>query len=80
MHKLLPKKKPYVYVSLLTAMIAGRLVWGAAMFIIMGIKGSGFSFDAFFAGAIVNALPGIIVQIIIIPILVMLLDRSRVIK
>ena len=80
MHKLLPRKKPYVYVSLLTAMVIGRLVWGAAMFIIMGIKGSGFSFDAFFAGAIVNALPGIIVQIIIIPILVMLLDRSRVIK
>ena len=80
MHRILPRKKLFICLSLLTAMVIGRLVWGAAMFIIMGIKGSGFSFDAFFAGAIVNALPGIIVQIIIIPILVMLLDRSKVIK
>ena len=31
MHRLLPKKKSYIYVSLLIAMIAGRIVWGAAM-------------------------------------------------
>lgn len=79
MHKRLPRKKIYIYVSLLTAMIIGRLVWGAAMFICLGINGGAFTFSAFIAGAILNAVPGIIVQIVLIPILVMKLDKSRVI-
>ena len=79
MHKKLPHKKCYIYVSLLTAMIVGRLVWGAAMFVCLGINGGAFTFSAFMAGAILNAIPGIIVQLILIPILVMKLDRSSVI-
>ena len=79
MHKILPRKKPYVYVSLLIAMIVGRLVWGVAMFICVGIGGEGFTLAAFLAGAITNAIPGIIVQIVLIPILVMLLDNPKVI-
>jgi thiamine transporter ThiT len=79
MHKRLPRKKIYIYVSLLTAMIIGRLVWGAAMFICLGINGGAFTFSAFIAGAILNAVPGIIVQIVLIPILVMKLDKSSVI-
>ncbi len=78
MHKLLPRKKIAIYASLLIAMVAGRLVWGAAMFICMGIKGGSFGFSAFLAGAVTNALPGIVVQLILIPILVMVLDKARV--
>ena len=80
MHRLLPKKKPYIYCSLLIAMIAGRLVWGAAMFICMGIKGDAFTLSAFFAGAVLNAIPGIIVQIVLIPLLVMVLDNPKVLR
>ena len=76
MHKLLPRKKPYVYVSLITAMIVGRLVWGGAMYLCMGLTNGGFTLAAFLAGAVTNALPGIIVQIVLIPILVMLLDKK----
>lgn len=78
LHRALPKKKGSIYISLLTAMISGRLVWGAAMFICMGIKGGSFGFSAFLAGAIFNALPGIVVQIILIPILVMMLDKAKI--
>ena len=77
MHKLLPRKKPYIYCSLLTAMIAGRLVWGAAMFVCMGINGGSFTFAAFLAGAITNAIPGIMIQIILIPVLVMILNKAQ---
>ena len=77
MHKLLPRKKPYIYCSLLTAMIVGRLVWGTAMFICMGINGGSFTFAAFLAGAFTNAIPGIILQIVLIPLLVILLDRPE---
>lgn len=78
LHRALPKKKGFIYISLLTAMISGRLVWGAVMFICMGIKGGSFGFSAFLAGAIINALPGIVVQIILIPILVMMLDKAKI--
>ena len=80
MHKLLPKKKPYIYCSLITAMLAGRLVWGAAMFICLGISGKGFTFAKFISGAVLEAVPGIIVQIVLIPIIVMVLDNPKVLK
>lgn len=80
MHKILPRKKPYVYVSLLTAMIVGRLVWGAAMFTFMGLNGANFTFAAFIAGAFTNAIPGIVVQIVLIPPIVMVLDNPKVLK
>lgn len=79
MHKLLPRKKPYIYVSLLTAMVAGRLVWGAAMYICTGISGGGFTFAAFLAGAVTNAIPGIVVQLVLVPVLVMVLDNPKII-
>ena len=77
MHKLLPRKKPYIYCSLLTAMIVGRLVWGTAMFICLGLSNGSFTFAAFLAGAFTNAIPGIILQIVLIPLLVILLDRPE---
>ena len=77
MHKIMPGKKSYIYCSLLTAMIIGRVVWGGAMFLCMGIDGGGFTFSAFLAGAIFNAVPGIILQIVLIPILVMILDNPK---
>ena len=80
LHRILPKKKPYVYVSLLVAMVVGRLVWGAAMFIAMGATGGSFTFAAFLAGAITNAIPGIIIQIVLVPVLVMVLEDPRILK
>ena len=80
MHRLLPKKKPYIYCSLITAMIVGRLVWGAMMFLCTGIRGGSFTLTAFLSGALLNAVPGIIVQIVLVPILVMVLDNPKVLK
>ncbi len=80
MHKLHPPKKPYIFCSLLTSMVIGRLVWGLAMFICMGIRGRSFTFSAFLSGAILNAIPGIIVQIVLIPLLVMTLQNSKVLR
>ena len=80
MHRMLPRKKPLIYCSLITAMIVGRLVWGAAMFVCLGVSGSSFTFAAFIAGAFTGAIPGIIVQLILIPVLVMLLDHPKILK
>lgn len=80
MHRLLPRKKQFIYCSLLAAMTVGRLVWGAAMFICLGVSGGSFTFAAFISGAITGAIPGIVVQIILVPVIVMLLDNPKVLK
>lgn len=80
LHRLFPPKKIYIYASLLMAMIAGRLVWGMVMFLCMGISGGSFTFAAFLAGAVTNAIPGIILQLVLIPVLVMMLENPKVIS
>ena len=73
----LPKTKASVYISLVTAMIVGRLVWGAARFVFAGLYITAFGLQAFWAGAVTSAIPGIILQLILIPILVIALDKQR---
>ena len=75
LHNKLPKKRGSVYTSLLSAMVIGRLVWGLAMFVCMGLDASKFGFSAFFAGAVLNAVPGILLQLVLIPILVITLEK-----
>ena len=77
MYKVLPKRKLSVYVSLLIAMVTGRLVWGVAMFACLGLSGGSFGFQAFLAGAVTNALPGVILQIVLVPVIVMVLEHVK---
>ncbi len=70
LYQQLPKKKSSIYISLLAAMLAGRLIWGTVRLILYGLGKSNFGWIAFLSGALLNAIPGIIVQIILIPILV----------
>lgn len=75
LHIRLPKKKWYVYVSLLCSMVLGRVVWGIMMFACMGFDTSLFGWTAFISGAVTTAIPGILLQIIIIPIIVITLEK-----
>ena len=77
LYKLLPKKTWSVYAALIIAMIGGRLVWGAAEYVLLGVTGSEFPLSAFFAGAVINAVPGIILHIALIPLLVIALERAH---
>ena len=72
----LPKKVWSVYASLVVAMVAGRVAWGAVRFLLAGLQGSTFTFQAFLAGAVLNAVPGIIVQLVLIPLLVLALEKA----
>ena len=69
-----------LYISLIAAMIIGRAVWGAAQFILLTIDGKAFTFAAFIAGAFTNAFPGIIVQLVLIPLIMFALDRAKLIR
>ena len=77
LYKLLPKKTGYIYVSLIGAMLGGRLVWGITKYIVLGVKGTAFPMSAFIAGGFVNALPGIILQIVLVPVIVMVLKKAK---
>ena len=76
LHQKLPKTKSAIYATLLISMIAGRIVWGAARVILAGLSGSSFTWALFLAGAITNAIPGIILQVVLIPVLVIALERA----
>ena len=56
-----------VYIAMIPAMILGRIVWGIAQVIFLGISGGAFTWKLFFAGAIFNAVPGIILQLLLVP-------------
>lgn len=77
LYKKLARKVISTYVSLVGAMICGRVVWGVASYMINKIIGNHFTWQLFVAGAFTNAIPGIIIQIIIVPILVVALNRTK---
>lgn len=80
LYRKLPKKAVNVYVSLLAAMLAGRVIWGIVRVLLSGVAGEPFTWAAFMAGAFVNAVPGIIVHIALIPVIVLALRRAGVIE
>ena len=77
LYKIFPKKIPYIYVTLILSMIAGRIVWGCARYILASVSKTAFTFEAFLAGAITTAIPGIILHIVLVPIIVMALKRAK---
>ena len=80
LYGIFPKKPPYIYCSLVISMLLGRLIWGIAMLICLGISGVRFTYTAFFAGAFAGSAPGIVIQIILVPIFVMLSKRFSLLK
>ncbi len=75
LHNRLPKKKWCVYASLVSAMVIGRIVWGMAMLFCMGFDTTQFGMTAFLSGAVTTAIPGIILQLIVVPIVVITLEK-----
>lgn len=66
-----------LYRCLIVSMIGGRLVWGIAQAILLGA--GEFTFKAFVAGAILNAIPGIVLQLILIPAIMLMLKKTHLV-
>lgn len=69
-----------LYEAIIIAMIAGRIVWGIVTMILLGVNGQTFTWQAFMAGAFFNAIPGIILQLILIPAIMLALHKTGLIK
>ena len=77
LYRFLPKKPGYVYVSLIGAMLGGRVVGGLAQLVLLGLDGKGFTAAVFFTEYFVKAWPGIVIQLVFIPLVVIALRRSK---
>ncbi|NBI87419.1 ECF transporter S component [Lachnospiraceae bacterium] len=69
-----------LYRSLVIAMLGGRILWGAVCIVMTGITGVVFTWQIFLAGAFLNAIPGIVLQLLLIPSLMLVLDRTGVVR
>ena len=65
-----------LYRSLIAAMIGGRLVWGIARVLMTGVSGEAFTWQMFLSGALLTAIPGIMIQLVFIPAFMGALDRT----
>lgn len=73
----LPKKALSIYSSLICAMLCGRVVWGIVMVALTLGGATEFSWAAFAAGAFINAIPGIVLHILLIPVIVIALKKAK---
>ena len=64
-----------IYAALLTAMAAGRVVWGVTKAILLGVADKPFGFEAFLIGGFVDAIPGILLQFLLVPLIAELTAR-----
>ncbi len=76
MSRVLPRKVPFYYLSLITAMLCGRLVWGLARLVISGITANPFTLGMFWAKGFANAVPALILHIAVVPPIAILLDKT----
>ena len=59
-----------LYISLIAAMLCGRIVWGLVSAAVYAFTGGIFTWELFLMGGFINALPGILIQLVLIPALV----------
>jgi len=76
-YKLFPKKIGFIYVSLILAMIGGRIVWSLVSLVLYGIAGTAFTWEMLMSGAFLQAVPGIIIQIVLIPAIMIALQVTQ---
>ena len=75
-YMLFKNKNIGVFVALFTSMIAGRAVFGIVNTIIFSLTAKVYTFKMFFTAAFVTAIPGIILQVILIPSIVLITKKA----
>jgi thiamine transporter ThiT len=65
-----------LYRSLLISMLLGRVVRCAAEIALLGFAGNAFVWKTFVTGVLLNAIPGVILQLVLIPAVMLALKRT----
>lgn len=69
-----------LYRALIAAMVGGRLVWGVVRVLLTGVAGEAFTWQMFLSGALLTAIPGIVLQLVFIPAFMLALDRTGMVR
>ena len=69
-----------LYRCLILAMIGGRVVWAAVRIVLSGVSGQAFTWQMFLSGALLTAIPGILLQLAFIPLMMVALDRTGLVR
>lgn len=77
LYKSFPKKIGYVYPTLLISMLAGRIVNASVNYLIATASDSEFILKTFITVNVINALPGIVIQLALIPLIILALKKTR---
>ncbi len=76
-YKKLPKNLTCLYLSLILSQISGRIIWALTKAVLLGVDGKSFTFAMFITGGFIDALPGIFLQLILIPTIIVLLKHTK---
>ena len=68
-----------LYRCLIISMVAGRVVWGIVQCILLGLGENGFTISMFVTGAITKAIPGVILQLMLIPTVMLMLGKTHLV-
>lgn len=77
LYRRFPKSIWGLYASLIGAMLIGRVVWGIADYLLLRLMGETLTMAAFVSGALVSAVPGIILHLLLIPAIVLALEKAN---
>lgn len=77
--KMRPQSLKTIYISLICAMIIGRLIWGVTRVVLLMLYKTPFSFEIFITAGFLSGIPGIILQFILIPLLMNALVHAHII-
>lgn len=69
-----------LYRALIAAMLGGRLVWAVAQVVLLGLTDGAFTWEMFLTGAFLNSIPGIILQLVLIPAIMVALDKAGLVS
>lgn len=69
-----------VLASLVTAMLVGRVVWGIASFAVYSLfTQRAFTLAMFWAGGFAGAWPGMLLQLVLVPLIVYALEKAKLV-
>lgn len=75
-YRRVPHKMPFIYLSLIIAMLSGRIVWGTVKWLMAVYSSDSFGFAAFLAGAVTGSIPGSICQLVLLPSMLVTLKKA----
>lgn len=71
------KQMWWLYCCMLISMVSGRVIWGITKAVLLGVAGKSFALQAFIAGGFIDSFPGILLQFILIPTIIRLINLER---